>query len=64
MAEQNGSAATEAVQAPESKGKGKAAAEPENDVSMETGDDSSSEEELDDVCHTNHCSIVSKLTYL
>jgi hypothetical protein len=56
MAEQNGSVtlkeSVDPTQAPvESKGKGKAAAEPETrDVNME-GDDSSSEEELDEVCH-------------
>jgi hypothetical protein len=61
MSEQNGTAApsVESVQAPiEPKGKGKAvAAEPENhDLSMD-GDDSSSEEELDDVCFTSTTSV-------
>jgi hypothetical protein len=61
MSEQNGTAAqsVESVQAPvDSKGKGKAtAAEPEShDVSMD-GDDSSSEEELDEVCFTSTTSV-------
>lgn len=57
MADQNGSAnlkeSVDQVQASvESKGKGKATAEPEtHDVSMD-GEDSSSEEELDEVSHT------------
>jgi hypothetical protein len=63
MADQNGTASIkEGVETPvELKGKGKAAAEPENhDVSMD-GDDSSSEEELDEVCHTEHKNTMPKL---
>ena len=57
MADQNGSAAItqnvdSAQTVSDSKGKGKAAAVETHDVSME-GDDSSSEEELDEVCRTD-----------
>jgi len=48
MADSNGSAAVKNVE--DIKGKGKAVAEPEtHDASMETGDDSSSEEEVEEV---------------
>lgn len=58
MSDQNASTANATPEAAiESKGKGKGAAEPEtHDVSMD-GDDSSSEEELDEVCCTKHSAV-------
>jgi len=65
MADQNGSAAVtrnvdSAQTVSDSKGKGKAAAVENHDVSME-GDDSSSEEELDEVCRTGPLSCIDEL---
>jgi hypothetical protein len=64
MADQNGlKESVDQVQAPvESKGKGKAVAEPEtHDVSMD-GEDSSSEEELDEVSYTISMLVYQELT--
>jgi len=58
MADANGSATvSKAVE--DIKGKGKAIAEPEShDANMETGDDSSSEEEVEEVSRTSIVTLV------